>query len=567
MTGTMALLSSHMKREADRFDPSERVERAFALTGVLVGSACPAPLGLESMLTAQGFQLVVTRGAQLSEETVREAVRVANISRLAADAVLDMQSAWSSDEDRSQDAQVWLEDGVTLLDAERYAFVGAALHAWRADRGASRPNPVVPIVGADAREGIAALRELFTRRDGESSGSLLWQGYVACCAHVLSSHATQEPHSTGPTRSWRPARPSTQQPHLAIPIGRSRKQESASASIGSWDVDVPAGRSSDEGGEGSRRLRLLAPRVSTVALALPPQEADNPILARCTASARLFFADEFDALAFSAVVGRSRGLYTRLERLTRSVQQATREVVESNPGGVFYHPRGAAEAVRACRVRIAGAPRGTWAGRTTDDAHDAELRVDTPSSSMGPGELLLLQAAHVISSHLWLAQRRTDPCEHPPLWSPLSTNAYHLHPFRCVVLFPGILRRPFADGAYDEASMTNRIGAVVAHELAHATDYLSNPSRRFSLLAAMYPHASTHVEAMADVVASLAAVRMGGTSRQAARRFALDWAQLWCGRPVAAFVERSTELHPNPNHRATALCAVWGRVSNISCSA
>ena len=171
----------------------------------------------------------------------------------------------------------------------------------------------------------------------------------------------------------------------------------------------------------------------------------------------------------------------------------------------------------------------------------------------------LHQSAAATYMRLGHAAKYSDPCEHPPLWEATSTNAYYLHPFGCVLIFPGLVRRPFADEFYDDESLRFRIGAIIAHELAHATDYVPTYSDRVARLMHHY-NSNTWKEARADLIAALAVLKgdRWNTSRSV-QRFAIHWGQMWCGVEHHNKDDRinhpqATAEHPHLNVRADALC-------------
>lgn len=523
-------LHDRLEREASRFANDSSLTD-FARAGTMAAAACPSPLRVESLLRPDGYSFVVRASARMLAAQY-------DATRLSAQQVLALR-AWEEDalpasqEDAAKESADAMTDSADAADmrlAENEALVGAALYAWADDVQLPRSRARRALLLPHAKGTVRALRY--------GVPSEVWDAYVSLCIQALLS--------VRPTSAERAG-----QGNAAI--GRIAPPPPLSA----WDDDGAARR--------SKPLLELSRLVADGRRHDADADADGGV-ARCLGTARAFYADEFDGFAFQAVVGRSAGLYARLEPLVEGLRRATAEVVAENPGGVLLRADMASEAVAATRLRVVGAPAGTWATAFPESSRSLTPRMSAHTSKDGPTQILLHRSALVVTQQLWLAQRRADPCDHPPLWEALATNAYHLHPFRCVVLFPGILRRPFADAMYDERSFNNRIGAVIAHELAHAVDHFAEHTSKAALLSAAYPQSSVHTEAMADLIASLAVLRTGVSS---ARRFAMDWAQLWCGRPRSRFARAhdASWSHPSPNERSASLCAILPRVSNHSCDA
>jgi len=200
------------------------------------------------------------------------------------------------------------------------------------------------------------------------------------------------------------------------------------------------------------------------------------------------------------------------------------------------------------QFRVAGAPRNSALGR--------EGSFDRPDLRSDDGALLMLlkQARSMFIDTIALALKGSDICDLPPIFPSLSRNAYLLTEYPCAVLLPGILVPPFASDRYDEKSLYNRIGFVIAHEVAHVASRPSlwNPQER-ELLLSNYS-SSTHMEAAADLTAADAVVATGKTTREA---LCADVSQMWCGRePPALWGSTSAPArsHPPANERGDRIC-------------
>ena len=146
-------------------------------------------------------------------------------------------------------------------------------------------------------------------------------------------------------------------------------------------------------------------------------------------------------------------------------------------------------------------------------------------------------------------------CEHPALYPGVSRNAYLLltSTSACSMILPGLLVPPFADERYDDASLASRVGFVMAHEFMHVTalpeDQWNSVYAKYLL--GDYPE-STHVEAIADVGAAAALMRLDYVSNETV---CSSVSQLFCGRvgwmPV---LNEPPPWHPPANMRGDNVC-------------
>ena len=225
------------------------------------------------------------------------------------------------------------------------------------------------------------------------------------------------------------------------------------------------------------------------------------------------------------------------------------QVVLNNPSisSVLGDPALVAEAVRTTTVRIAGAPRNTWAGLQRGYA-DGFL-----DSGDGPLLMAVKQAKAVFTDRMDILFAGENPCAGPPIYDALDSNAYIYPGARCTHLLLGMLRRPFADERYDNASLATRVGYVLAHELAHNTLTTNSIQPEFANLLHQYSSSAVHNEAIADVVAALAIIHAGlATGEEVCHHVS----QLWCARVPLWYNHASTgAIHPGPNERGDHLCA------------
>jgi hypothetical protein len=269
----------------------------------------------------------------------------------------------------------------------------------------------------------------------------------------------------------------------------------------------------------------------------------------CLDAAKRIFPDDFDRLAFNALI--TPTLYARLETVASTIRQATElTITEDLIGRVFYqytNRAAAAEKVGAARVRIAGAPRGSWAG-VQRDFRGPDLASDDTAIA-----IILKQARAVFLDRLLPVVSNLDVCEHPALYAGESRNAYLLlgSTSACVMLLPGLVVPPFADERYDDASLYTRLGWVLAHEFSHVTaaDNQWDLAYTNALLSAYRDE--THVEAIADLGAAAAVMRLPFVRNDTV---CASVSQLFCGRVGWAWPEPKRR-HPATNLRGDNVCS------------
>jgi len=271
----------------------------------------------------------------------------------------------------------------------------------------------------------------------------------------------------------------------------------------------------------------------------------------CLAAAKRVFPDEFERITFNALITPS--LYERMQTVVAAIRQSVEvTLTEDLIGRVFgeYSDRSAAVSkVSAARVRIAGAPRGSWAGP------QREFRGPDLEANDGAIAIVLKQARAVFLDRLLPVVSDMDICEHPALYDALARNAYLLlgSTSACVMVLPGLLVPPFADERYDDPSLYTRVGFVLAHEMMHVTAFQSQWDLAYTdpLLSAY--RTETRVEAIADVGAATALLRLPFVTNDTV---CASVSQLFCGR--IGWAKRWNEpvlAHPATNLRGDNVCA------------
>ena len=272
----------------------------------------------------------------------------------------------------------------------------------------------------------------------------------------------------------------------------------------------------------------------------------------CLRAARVAFPDAFDHVAFDMLV--TERLYDRLFTLTTRVKVAAQETLGTPLiGSLFATSAGKAHALsmlQGTKLRVAGAPPGSWAG--VDD----EFRRPTLTSDDGALLIMLKQARAVFLDRLLRAVRGDGMCQHPPLFDALDRNAYLLlsTQFSCAMLLPGILVPPFADERYDEASLYARIGYVVAHEFMHVTAFRSQWDEDYASTLLHRYEPNTYIEAIADGGGVASVLRLGIAGLDNATLCG-HVSQLWCGRSGWLAPAPEGGSHPRVNERGDYACA------------
>ena len=272
------------------------------------------------------------------------------------------------------------------------------------------------------------------------------------------------------------------------------------------------------------------------------QGATGDAGADCLDYMRGIFPDDVDAMRFDATV--PPHLYERLEAIVASTRSSMQTAWGSSPlNALVQNASLVSEDIRVAGIRIAGAPRGSWAGvsRPIPRAHwgdddgvfVASMRQARALFKDRFGELIFGDA---------------DPCDHPPIFASVQLNAYMMYTLRCSVLLLGLARRPFLDAQYDDASLVSGGVFVVAHELGHLSLNSPYTPALDSFLDAYQP--SVRFEAIADVSAAFGVLSTGLVSNAT---FMLSHCQKWCGRVPQGYSPPPSMEHPSINDRCDHL--------------
>jgi hypothetical protein len=266
----------------------------------------------------------------------------------------------------------------------------------------------------------------------------------------------------------------------------------------------------------------------------------------CEYALKTTFPDELDSSVFNFLV--PPRLYERLETVARIVRDAVRVTVLGpifSP--LFDDPDGLAALVQTSVMRVAGAPRTSWAGRASPRLSPGF------ESDDGTFVMMLKQARAVYNDRIGMAGLGVSSA--PPLMSSTNRNAYMIFQAGVAMVLPGILVPPFADDRYDDASLYSRIGYVVAHEFAHVTAAVTwNEMSMAKFLGDLQYAPSEFVEAIADIIAVAAVVNTGKVDNST---MCSSVSQLWCAStPFLDAITPSspTGSHPPANARGDRLC-------------
>ena len=268
----------------------------------------------------------------------------------------------------------------------------------------------------------------------------------------------------------------------------------------------------------------------------------------CPVMANFLFPDRLDHQHFTSLV--TPKLHKRLEHLANNLSVAVQYVVQNHPNisKVLNSPTYVAAAVQSTRIRLAGAPRGSWGGIERDYA-DGLL-----DSTDGPMLMALKQSRAIFMDRINILFDNLNVCTGPPIMDSLDASGYIYPGGQCSHLLLGILRPPFADERYDDVSLASRVGYIIGHELAHNVDVsLSQDPLKLNALLSRYTQ-NYHGEAIADLVGSLAVIHAGYATAQ---DLCYHVSQLWCARVPLTWQSSTTAIHPGANERGDKLCQTF----------
>jgi len=272
----------------------------------------------------------------------------------------------------------------------------------------------------------------------------------------------------------------------------------------------------------------------------------------CRDFTRFMFPDEIDAIHHELVI--SPTLYSRMQTVVADARAGVAHVLRNNAQlrAALSDPDAIAADVEITRIRIPGAPRGTWAGTSRA----------IPLAQFDSADGVFVMAAKQANA-LWrdrqgsLVHDATNPCDGPSSYQPLTANAYIFPGYRCSYYLLGMSFRPQADEAYDDASLMARFGYIIAHELSHNNLNTPYVTAGINALLADYPCESTRNEGWADVSGVLGVLHTGYVNSS---ELCQHISQAWCARIPFGYAGCGGQSHPKANVRGDAVCATMRRL-------
>lgn len=509
------LAYEHLVTEA-AIDTVTDSDSALASLGVLTGFYCDAPILFGWELTTGGYVTSVRRGVAYGSYVFADALAV-----VRASGVLQAEA---------EAANAWVNANAM---SSRVATTGELLAVLRA----ATERPVSDDALADLTQyaftpeldGFIHLLERNTSvyTDPLPLARAYLKGVAALCAFSLEAlvdNVGYTVHGGGAARKW---------------VDAANAERAPAAALGALK-SPPNPEPLFEVEDGVER------NASTVTLSQLVGAPAGDAQSACLTFTREMFPDDIDALHYELVI--SPTLYDRMETTVVSMRAAVAAVLRDYAPirDSISDPDAIALDVENVRIRIPGAPRGTWAGATRP----------LPRATFGSGDGVFVMAAKqaravYLDRQGALAYDATDPCEGPSAYTALTQNAYIYPASRCSYYLLGMSFRPYADEAYDDASLASRFGYIIAHELAHSnlnTPYLSYADT----LLARYPHASTKNEGFADVLGTLGVVRSGLVD---SATLCQHVSQAWCARVPPSYYGNHGQSHPQANTRGDCICA------------
>lgn len=273
------------------------------------------------------------------------------------------------------------------------------------------------------------------------------------------------------------------------------------------------------------------------------RSTQNPMLG-CISFTQWLFPDRLDNQYFQSLI--TNKMYSRVHSMFEELRTSVEHVVlnHKNISSILLNASKVATEVRETRIRVAGAPRGTWGGIQRDFTNPRL------SSRDGPMLGALKQSRSMFLDRMNMLVDSPSACSGPPMFDSLEPNAYIYPGGRCTHILLGVLRKPFADERYDNTSLASRAGWIVAHELAHNTLISQTNSTKMEDLLHRYPQ-GTYSEAIADVIAALAVIHSGHAT---AKQICEHVSQLWCARTPLGYTTSEADTHPGPNERGDWMC-------------
>lgn len=498
------------------------VDAALRAAGVLVGHYCDGPVALGwTYGSSTAFSAVAAPGRQFSDTAFGEGLQLVGEAYAAIEA--------SVEANRQVNAAAAAATAFPTQATLATLYEGAVARKGGELVNASAASFPISYSYANELVGFESVA-----RDDPSVARAYLRGLAAQCSLTVSSALGYSAVS-----SW------------SASARELRAHRAARVEISALGRLRSAGSELNEEWEPMRELSDAELRNATTATLSQLTSASFASAGvQCTRLIHGLFPDTVDAQRFETVY--SDALYQKLEltvaRVRRGVADVLRE--DARVRDVLVDPDAIALDVESVRLRIPGAPRGTWAGATRP------LPFVVLDSSHSFFRSALRQARQVfVDRQAELVLDSDDMCEGPPAMDSLTPNAYIVPSVGCSYYLLGLSLRPFLDSTFDEESLLSRFGYVVAHELAHST--LNTPwvVEHLEVLLQRYRF-STYSEAIADVVAGLGLMRSNANwaYQLASQKLCDHVAQTWCARVGAFYYDTPGGVHPKANRRGDFFC-------------
>lgn len=517
------LAYEHLQRALDAHFDLAHIDDLFRAVGFLSSQFCDAHASVGLSYDANAFAVGVDVGFAPRAAALSEALYAVGVAR----ATRERAAAFAALIDDDDDA-----DGVHVdVDQARKVVEGSYRGGWLESEVSAPPRMTF------AAENPPLARFLRAARARTADAAAYVHGLAAFC--VVSGRSTL----TGEFGGFSLVE------GAAHEVGQARPEVAA---LGRLKTAVDADRFVHANAE----HMLNASRTTWSALAASRKAVSITAAVRpsaravCLRAARVAFPDAFDGIAFNQLV--TPLLYGRIENMTERLRGAAIATLQAPLIGNLYasaEKRDAAvEQLRTTRVRIAGAPSGSWAGV------DASFVRPSFRSDDGAVVMLMKQARAVFLDRLARVVRQTSMCSHPPLFDSLERNAYLLlsRSFSCVMLLPGLLVSPFADERFNDESLYSRVGYVLAHELGHVTAHREDWNEAYATYLLYRYDPQVYVEAIADLGALATIMRLGVVSNSS---LCAHLSQIWCARIGLLSADRTATSHPLSNNRGDHGCA------------
>jgi len=520
-------------------------EQVLRAAGALAAYACDGPASVGLTVAGATFAVHVGTGVAVDGAALSDALYAVGASRTTRS-----EARAFADE---------MEDAVDNGDPSG-AFAISEADADAVVRGADPSTAAARLAYASVNPALGAFAHVAGQAPAEVAHSYL-RGLAAYCAHAVRTVVAGEQGGLVATAVRTVAGTSVSMASAVRRRNDATPRELRPRSLGRLDgrpgVVIDAFSHLNE--------THLHAATSATWSALPPVfdggesagDRSSSIKEQCLAAARLVYPDAFDRLAFDTLV--SSRLYERLRPMSEALRAAVVEAVGRDEFARTHTEAGRMlmlHNAKRATLRIAGAPRGSWGGRSAAFVPPSLASTDSALT------IMLKQAKALFLDRVGLARRADSVCEHPSFFDARVRNAYLFFSskFACAVVMPGMLVPPFADERYDDESLYARIGYVVAHEFAHVSSItqLWDHDAVETMLVHDYAR-SAWPEALADRIGVWAVVRTGNVPPA---RLCAHVSQLWCAR-IGTLVDRTAEgqSHPLSNARGDALCTYLNTLS------